>query len=70
MYFAMKMTYPFHISKQQFEYCMGLFLINQENKSHYVYIKVYNRFMFIKAKHKTKNTFADIVHNVLVVKGF
>ena len=54
MYIAMKMTYPVHKSRQLFEYCMGLFLINHENKSHYVYIKVFNRFMFINTKHKTK----------------
>ena len=53
---------------------MDLLLINNENKSYYVYIKYFNRFMFNKTKHtktkQLKRTFADIVYNALVVKGF
>ena len=41
---------------------MDLLLINNENKSHHVYIKDFNKFMFSKTKH--------IVYNVLVVKSF
>ena len=33
---------------------MDIFLINDENKSHYVYIKDFNKFMFNKEKHKNK----------------
>ena len=47
-------VYPVHISKQKFE---DLSLINDENKSHYVYIKHFKRFMFNKTKHKTKKHF-------------
>ena len=46
---------------------MDLLIINDENKSHYVYIKDFSRFMFHKTKHKNKNTFADIVYSVLMV---
>ena len=46
-----------------------LLLINDENKSHYVYIKDFNKFMFDRTKHK-KNTFTDIVYIVLLVKKF
>ena len=39
----MKMTllwvYSIHISKPKFEDCMDLLLINNENKSSYVYIR-------------------------------
>ena len=61
------LTYLIHISKQKFEDCMDLLLFNDENNSHYVYIKVFNKFVFNKTKHRY---FADIVCNVLVVKGF
>ena len=45
-----------------------LFLINN-NKSHYVYIKDFNTFMFHKTK-KQKNGFAEVACNALVVKIF
>ena len=61
------LVYPAFISKQKFENCMDLLIINDENKSHYVYIKDFSRFMFNKTKHKNKNTFADIVYSVLMV---
>ena len=48
------LTYPLHISKQKFEDYMDLFLINDENKSHCVYIKDFNKFMFSKTKRKNK----------------
>ena len=40
-----------YISDQKFEDSMDLLLLINNNKSHYVYIKDFNRFMF----HKTKN---------------
>ena len=49
---------------------MDLLLIFEENKSHYVYIKDFNRLMFNKTKNKIKNTFVDIVYSVLVLKKF
>ena len=36
---------------------MDLILIFKENKSHYVYIKDFNRFMFNKTKNKNKKCF-------------
>ena len=36
---------------------MDLLLINNKNKSHYVYIKDFNRFMFNKTKCKSKKHF-------------
>ena len=35
------LTYLIHISKQKFEDCMDLLLFNDENKSHYIYIYIY-----------------------------
>ena len=51
------LVYPVHISKQKHKDYMDLFLINDENKPHYVYIKDFNRFIFNKTKHKNKKHF-------------
>ena len=47
---------------------MRLLLIIENDKSHYVYIKNLNTFMFHKTKNKNKNGFVKVVYNVLVVK--
>ena len=50
---------------------MDLLLIFEENKSHYVYIKDFDRLMFNKAKSKnTSFTFVDIVYSVSVMRVF
>ena len=46
-----KLTFPVYVSSQKFKNSMDLLLVRDENKSHYAYIKDFNRFMF----HKTKN---------------
>ena len=56
MYFSMK-VYPIHISKQKFDNCIDLLLINNENKPQYVYIKDFNRFVFNKTKHKNEKKY-------------
>ena len=43
--------FPVYISDQKFEDLMDLLLLIDTDKSHYVYIKDFHRFMF----HKTKN---------------
>ena len=62
------LVYPAHISKQKFEDCIDLLLINDENKSRYVYIKNFNRFMFNKTKHINKKHFCKYCFQCLVVK--
>ena len=63
------LVYYVYISKQNFDDNINLLLIDHKNKSHYVYIKDFNRFLFDKTKHKNlKNYFADIVYSVLIVK--
>ena len=47
-----KLTYPVYILNQKFRNSMYLFLIFDETKSHYVYIKDFHRFMFHKTKSK------------------
>ena len=46
------LTYPVYVSDQKFRDCMDLLLISDENKSHYMYIKNFNRFMCNKTKNK------------------
>ena len=64
------LVYPVYTLYKQFEKCMSLWLITDENKSHYVYIKECNVFMFNKIKIKNENASTCIVCNVFVVKNF
>ena len=58
MYLVMKMAWFIQfISDETLEDYMDLLLIADKNKSHYVYIKVFNRFMRSKIKHKNKKLF-------------
>ena len=61
-----------YVSDQKFEKPLDLLLVIDENKSHYVYIKDFNRSMFHKKKKqkkkKTENTFEKVVYSVLVLK--
>ena len=63
-----KLVFPIYISNQKFENSMDLLLITDGDKSHYVYIKDFDRVMFHKAKNKNKKYFAKVVYSVLVVK--
>ena len=45
-----KLTYPVYLSKQKFNDNMDLLLTSSELKSHYVYIKDFDRFMFSKTQ--------------------
>ena len=56
-FYENELTYPVYVSDQKSENCMELLLISHENKSHYVYIKHFNRFMCNKTEHKNKNHF-------------
>ena len=49
--------YPIYMSSRTFSDSMDLLLIFEENKSHYVYIKDFDRLMFNKAKNKNKKDF-------------
>ena len=51
------LTYPVYVSDQTFHVFMDLLLISDENKSHYVYIKDFNRFICNKTKNKNKKYF-------------
>ena len=47
--------------QKKLEDCMDLLQITDDNKSHYVYIKDFSRFMCNDTKQKKKKRFADIV---------
>ena len=51
------LVFPIYVPRQKFEDFMDLLLLIDEDKSHYVYIKDFNRFMFHKAKSKNKKRF-------------
>ena len=47
-------VYPLHISKKSHDQLLNLLLITEKGKSHYVFIKDFNRLMFSRTKHKDK----------------
>ena len=51
------LVFPIYISDQKFEDSMDLLLLIDDNKSHYMYIKHFNRFIFHKTKNKNKKWF-------------
>ena len=53
-YYENKPTFPIDISNQKFENSIELLLVTDENKSYYVYIKDFDRFMFHKGKNKNR----------------
>ena len=58
------LVFSIHVSDQKFEDSMDWLLLIDDDKSYYVYIKDFDRFMF----HKTKNGFVEVVYSVLVAK--
>ena len=49
-----ELTYSVYLSDQKFNNNKDLLLISNEFKSHYVYIKDFDRFMFNKTKNRCK----------------
>ena len=56
-YYESKLTFPVYISDQQFKNSVDLLQIFDGDKSHYVYINDFDRFMFHKTKNKNKKHF-------------
>ena len=56
-YYENKLTFPIYISDQRFQNSMDLLQIFGGDKSHYVYIKDFDRFLFHKTKNKNKKYF-------------
>ena len=63
-----KLVFPIYVSDQKSEDSMDLLLLIDDDKSHYVYIKDFDRLCFTKQKLKTKNGLAEVVYSVLVIK--
>ena len=49
-----KLTFPIYVSNQKYENLTDLLLATDGDKSHYVYIKGFDRFMFHKTNNKNK----------------
>ena len=52
-----KLVFPIYVSNKEYRDSIDLLLLIRDNKSHYVYIKDFNRFMFHKTKNKNKKWF-------------
>ena len=50
-------VYPLYISKKSYDQTLNLLLITEKCKSHYVFIKGFNRSMYSRTKHKNKKHF-------------
>ena len=66
-----KLVFPIYVSDQKFEDSMALLLLTDDDKSHYMYIKDFDRFMFHKTKNKNKKWFCSCLQcfcseNVLI----
>ena len=48
-----ELVFPIHVSDQKFEDSLDLLLLINDDKSHYVYIQDFDRFMFHKIKNKS-----------------
>ena len=71
MCFVMKIRWFFQfVSDKRFKDSIDLLLLIDDDKSHYVYIKDFDRFMFHKTNNKNKNWFCRSCLQFLVVKMF
>ena len=52
-----RLVFPIYISDQKFKNSIDLFLLTENDKSHCVYIKFFDRFMLHKTKNKNKQWF-------------
>ena len=49
-----RLVFPIYVSDQKFKDSTDLLLLIDNDKSHYVYIKDFDKFMFHKTKNKNK----------------
>ena len=63
-----KLVFPIYVYSQKFVDFMDLLLLTDNDKSHHVYIKDFDRFIFHKQKIKTRNGSVKVVYSVLVAK--
>ena len=65
-----RLVRPIYVSNQKFKDSMHLLLLIDNDKSHYVYIKDFDRFMFHKTKNKNKKWFCKSCLQCLVMKMY
>ena len=63
-------VFPLYVSKKSNEKVLNALLISNEEKSHHVFIKDFNRLMYSKTEHKEKNTFVCHVYKILLLKKY
>ena len=63
-------VYPLYISKKSYDQTLNLLLITEKSKSHYVFIKDFNRLMFSRTKHKDKKHYCSLVYKTLPQKKY
>ena len=69
-------VFPIYVLDQTIKDSMDFLLLIEDDKSHYVYIKDFNRFMFHKTKNKNKKYFCKCClqyfssKNVCCIKKF
>ena len=66
--YANVLVFRIYVSDQILEDSMDLLLLTDDDESHYVHIKDFDRFMFHKRKKKKKTGFVEVVYSVLAVK--
>ena len=64
-----KLTFPVQISDQKYENLMNLLLIFDGDKSNYVQIKDFVRFLFQKTKNKNKKYFCKSCLQCFITKN-
>ena len=52
-----ELVFPIYVSDKRINDSIDLLLLIKDDKSHYVYIKDFNKFMFYKTKNKNKKWF-------------
>ena len=65
-----ELVFPIYVSNKRFKDSIDLLLLINDDKSHYVYIKDFNTFIYHKKKTKIKNGFVKVPCNALRAKMF
>ena len=65
-------TFPLYVSKKSNEQVLNVLLISNEEKSHFVFIKDFNKLMYLKPKKNMKrgNTSVCDVCKILLLKKY
>ena len=59
-------VYPLYVSKKSYTQVLNSLLITQDDKSHYVFIKDFNKLMYSNTKCKDKKRYSCIVYRFLL----